>query len=139
MGLVEYPHPSRWIHKAVTSDRNRTQLVVNEDLLNEDQIKELMLQFTSRIPGIDPTMRLLVLPHRLTGTAMPRMINTDPYRTPTPQQSKPTGLLLILLCENPHCQHLVTVHPEPVPCMITLSSTPTPPADQSNHTIYMGS
>ncbi|KAM0515179.1 hypothetical protein ACHAPE_006133 [Trichoderma viride] len=106
----------RSLHKAVASDRNRTQLVVTEDLLNEDQIEELMLQVTSRIPGIDPTMRLLVLPRMLDGTAMPRMINMDLYQTPTPQQFK-TGLLLILLCENPHYQHLDTMHPEPVPCM----------------------
>jgi hypothetical protein len=139
MGLVECPCPSRWIHKAVTSDRNRIQLVVTEDLPHEDQIQELMLQDTSRILGIDSTMRLLVLPHMLDGTVMPRMINMDPYQISTPQQLKITGLLLVLLCENPHYQQLDTVHPEPVPCMITLSSTPTPPADPNNRTIYMGS
>lgn len=95
-------HPSRWIHKAATSDRNRTPLVVNEDLLNEDKIKGLMLQVTSRLPGIDPTMRVLVLPHMLDGTTMPKMINMDPYRTPTPQQLKLTGLPSVSLCGTPN-------------------------------------
>jgi hypothetical protein len=51
-----------------------------------------MIQATS-LPGIELGMRLLVLPHMLAGTAMPRMTNMKPYQTPTLEQLELTGLL----------------------------------------------
>lgn len=101
-GFTEFPHFFRWVHRAVISDRTRTPLIVKETLIDEDRVKILMLQVTSSIPGINPGMRLLILPHMLPGTIMPRMINMEPYQTPTPEQLLLTGLPSVLLCGTPH-------------------------------------
>lgn len=130
MGLVEYPHFSRWVHRAVISDRRRTPLVVKETFMDEDRVKALMLQVTSRMPGIEPGMRMSVLPHMLTGTMMPKMINMEPYQTPTPEQLLLTGLPSVLLCGTPHYAFLET--PDDVTKLVPLCI----PATLANNSLH---
>lgn len=83
----------RQLLQTVTEDHS---FIVHETLMNEDQVRMLMLQATSQITGTERGMRLLMLPHMLAGTAMPRMTNMKPYQTPALVQLKITGLPLVL-------------------------------------------
>ncbi|KAM0251095.1 hypothetical protein ACHAQJ_008339 [Trichoderma viride] len=80
----------------------RIPLVVKENLIDEDRVKYLLTLVTTRADGVDPSARLLVLPHMLKDSSMPRMINMEPYQRPTLQQLVLTGLPSVLLCGTPN-------------------------------------
>ncbi|KAM0478899.1 hypothetical protein ACHAPX_004877 [Trichoderma viride] len=97
MCLAEYPHFSRYIHHIFKADRARDPLVVRGANLDETEVKRLMMQITSKVPGVTPSLRLRLLPHMMIGSRMPRMINIAPYIFPTKAQLAMTGLTSVYL------------------------------------------
>ncbi|KAL7952888.1 hypothetical protein V8C34DRAFT_322001 [Trichoderma compactum] len=101
MGLVDYPHFLRYIHQISTADRKR-------DRLNVQGI-------TSRVKGITPSSRLILLPHMMPGSKMPRMINIQPYRFPTKAELALTGLTSVYLYGLPtYAAHVTPIQHTPL-------------------------
>ncbi|KAM0512858.1 hypothetical protein ACHAPE_008492 [Trichoderma viride] len=63
-GLAELIHFFRYVECAVTGDRRHNDKVVPDDpQLNPDEIKKLVLEIGTKVPGFSPFQRFLVLPH----------------------------------------------------------------------------
>ncbi|PON27291.1 hypothetical protein TGAM01_v203672 [Trichoderma gamsii] len=127
MGLAEYPHFFRFIRQAVDTDRRHLSLVVN-NCLDEARIKDLMLGARSKSSHINVNDRLLVLPHMMRDSHMPRMTHIEPYRFPTPEELLLTGLPSVKHCGTPTYEHLTSESLEPIRLCI-----PAALADNSFH------
>ncbi|KAL7897288.1 hypothetical protein HDV63DRAFT_264558 [Trichoderma sp. SZMC 28014] len=97
MCLAEYPHFARYIDRIFKENRRRDPLVVRGADLDEAEVKRLMMQITSKVQGVTPPHRLILLPHMMPASRMPRMVNIQPYVFPTKAQLAMTGLTSVYL------------------------------------------
>lgn len=97
MCLAKYSHFARYIDCIFMGDCGRDPLVVRGANLDETEVKRLMIQITSNVQGVTPSLRLRLLPHMMIGSRMPRMINIAPYIFPTKAQLAMTGLTSVYL------------------------------------------
>ncbi|KAL7933458.1 hypothetical protein V8C35DRAFT_280789 [Trichoderma chlorosporum] len=89
--IVAWSHNFRWTEE-MERIAQRPSLVVDHINLNVAELKRLMMQVTSKVPGLMPQSRLYLLPHMMPGSKMPNMVNIMPYRYHTEAELAMTGL-----------------------------------------------
>ncbi|UKZ56306.1 hypothetical protein TrVGV298_010141 [Trichoderma virens] len=97
LGLSEYEHFFRYIHRMFKTDRARPALSTNGFTLDVAKLKRLTMQITSKVPGLSPQSRLELLPHMIPGSKMPRMVHMEPYVYPSEAELAMTGLTSVYL------------------------------------------
>lgn len=92
MGLSEFPHPFRFIDKAVATDTEHMGETVAADAINEEEVRTFMSQVPSRVPSINPLDRVTSFPCMMPGTSIPPLFNLFNCRYPHGIEMALTGL-----------------------------------------------
>jgi hypothetical protein len=93
MGLAEYPHPFRFVNRAMESDLVNQGIGVDAEKLDEERAYALMSQITTRVPLMDTVERVSVMPHSMPGSRMPPMFGADTRHGPEAIPLALTGLV----------------------------------------------
>lgn len=85
------------------ADRARLALATNGLTLDVDKLRRLMMQVSSKVPGLPAQARLALLPYMMPGSRMPRIINIELYIYPPKDTLIMTGLTSVYLKGLPSC------------------------------------
>jgi hypothetical protein len=92
MSLAEHPHPFRWTQRAYFTDFIEQQLGTSTYSLDEEKVKNLMLQVGTTIPGVDSSERVRIFPCCMPGSKGPHLHNLHGHEKPSKIALALTGL-----------------------------------------------
>ncbi|KAL7814483.1 hypothetical protein V8C26DRAFT_421419 [Trichoderma gracile] len=73
MGLSEFPHPFRFMSQAVKSDMDKEAIGINPDSIDQARVFALIAKAKSRIPLVEASHRIEIMPCYMPGSTMPPM------------------------------------------------------------------
>lgn len=73
MGLSEFPHPFRFMSQAIKSDMDKEAIGIDPESIDQGRVYSLIAKAKSRIPLMDATYRLEIMPCYMPGSRMPPM------------------------------------------------------------------
>ncbi|PTB68556.1 hypothetical protein BBK36DRAFT_1112708, partial [Trichoderma citrinoviride] len=73
MGLSEFPHPFRFMSQAVKSDMDNEAIGIDPDSIDQGRVYSLIARARSRVPLMDATHRVEIMPCHMPGSMMPPM------------------------------------------------------------------
>lgn len=73
MGLSEFPHPFRFMSQALKSDMDKEAIGIDPDSIDQARVYSLIAKAKSRIPLMDATHRIEIMPCYMPGSKMPPM------------------------------------------------------------------
>lgn len=93
MGLAKYPHPFRFVQRALETDLHNEGMGVDMESIDQERVSVLMNQATTRVSFLDARERVKILPSAMPGTRMPPLFSPDILRYPNRIQMALTGLV----------------------------------------------
>ncbi|KAL6892390.1 hypothetical protein HDV57DRAFT_507199 [Trichoderma longibrachiatum] len=80
MGLSEFPHPFRFMWQALKSDMDKEAMGIDPDSIDQGRVYSLISKARSRIPLMEASHRVEIMPCYMPGSRMPPMFGPTVIR-----------------------------------------------------------
>ncbi|KAL7804985.1 hypothetical protein V8C44DRAFT_248683 [Trichoderma aethiopicum] len=80
MGLSEFPHPFRFMAQAIKSDMDKEAIGINPESIDQGRVYSLIAKAKSRVPIMEASHRVEMMPCYMPGSAMPLMFGPTVVR-----------------------------------------------------------